>query len=93
MDSCIINLFFFNHPKEIEPVHLDKTKTSTKEINTHDTSQWSVVPFRSDVGEDQQITASVTPVSDTNHQLVNDSRLTWWKDPENPSERLAVNHL
>lgn len=59
--------------------------TSTVATN-YDTSQWSVVPFKP---EGVVNTATVNPTN----QLVNESCLTWWKDPEDPSERLALDNM
>jgi hypothetical protein len=69
--------------EEYEPAKLVKSSTVTA---NYDTSKWSVVPFKPDVVVD-------TPSTVTTNQLDNESCLTWWKDPENPSERLVLDNM
>ncbi|KAI8876918.1 hypothetical protein K501DRAFT_199353 [Backusella circina FSU 941] len=64
-----------------QPAEISVKKVS--EQRQYDSSQWSVVPFK--------------PVEPAPPALVTSvpskSSLTWWKDPEDPSERLALDDL
>ncbi|KAI8980542.1 hypothetical protein BDB01DRAFT_234713 [Pilobolus umbonatus] len=49
-------------------------------------AQWSVVPYTPKV----PTSATVVEPSMTNKQYIEHSSLTWWRDPEDPSERTAL---
>lgn len=75
-----------------EPVQLDK---SASHLN-YDSSNWSVVPFKEaeTMPSNMHTTAATTTTTTTSSaQLMNESLLTWWKDPEDPSERMALDDL
>lgn len=70
-----------------EPVQLDKSASHLE----YDSAKWSVVPFKKSDNTTAPITANVHTLSSA--QLMNESSLTWWKDPEDPSERIALDDL
>ncbi|EPB91905.1 hypothetical protein HMPREF1544_01199 [Mucor circinelloides 1006PhL] len=70
---------------ENEPVQLDK---SANHVN-YDSSNWSVVPFK----EPEAMPSNLYTTTTSSTQLMNESSLTWWKDPEDPSERMALDDL
>lgn len=51
-----------------------------------DPSTWSVVPFK-------EPDVFVPSAPSSNIQISNESSLTWWKDPEDPSDRIALDDL
>jgi len=66
-------------------VQLDK---SANHVN-YDSSNWSVVPFK----EPEAMPSNLYTTTTSSTQLMNESSLTWWKDPEDPSERMALDDL
>ncbi|GAN01846.1 hypothetical protein MAM1_0012c01281 [Mucor ambiguus] len=72
---------------ENEPVQLDKSASHTH----YDSSKWSVVPFKESETIPSNMHTTTTTTSST--QLMNEFSLTWWKDPEDPSERMALDDL
>lgn len=70
-----------------EPVQLDKSASHPE----YESAKWSVVPFKEPDSAAAPITANVHTSSSA--QLMNKSSLTWWKDPEDPSERMALDDL
>lgn len=65
-----------------EPEPATSTVNNTSVV--HDSSRWSVIPFK----ENTEI-----PVVQSTSYISKESSLTWWTDPENPSERIALDDL
>jgi hypothetical protein len=75
---------------EPEAVQLDKNSVSN---TNYDSSKWSVVPFKEDNSQTFQPNSNSATFTSTTNQLASESSLTWWKDPEDPSERMALDDL
>jgi hypothetical protein len=54
-----------------------------------DSSNWSVIPFK----ENNNMESSTVPASNRSSYVSKESLLTWWKDPEDPSKRMALDDL
>ncbi|KAL9541078.1 hypothetical protein MBANPS3_009329 [Mucor bainieri] len=74
---------------ENEPVQLDKSASHTN----YDSSNWSVVPFKEPESTPSNIHTTITATTTSSAQLMSEASLTWWKDPEDPSERMALDDL
>ncbi|CEP09599.1 hypothetical protein [Parasitella parasitica] len=70
---------------ENESVHLDKSDNFPE----YDSAKWSVIPFKESDSTMSTTANDYAPSA----QLINESSLTWWKDPENPYERMALDDL
>lgn len=70
-----------------EPVQLDKSASHPE----YDSAKWSVVPFKE--SDSTTVPTTVNAHTSSSAQLLNESSLTWWKDPEDPSERMALADL
>ncbi|KAI7898468.1 uncharacterized protein BX663DRAFT_258807 [Cokeromyces recurvatus] len=55
----------------------------------YDLSKWSVVPFQ----QENMNTTTTTSATTTTTTKNNEFSLTWWKDPEDPNERKALDDL
>lgn len=60
-------------------------------IQQHDSSTWSVVPFKPTENFVDKTTMTITTTTPTHTPI--ESLLTWWKDPEDPSDRIALDDL
>lgn len=61
-------------------------------IQQHDSSTWSVVPFKPAEHFVDRATVTTTTATTPIHTPI-ESLLTWWKDPEDPSDRIALDDL
>lgn len=68
--------------KEPEPAKI--IHQNTEIVPPDNSDSWSVVPFQSTTN-----TRPVTPRAN----ISNESSLTWWKDPEDPTERMALDDM
>lgn len=68
--------------KEPEPTKI--IQQSAEITPPTDSTSWSVVPFKNPTYASPVIPAT---------NISKESSLTWWKDPENPTERIALDDV